>query len=804
MRCFFVFFLLFSVLGLHSASASPRPKTCLVLAGGGALGIAHVGVINVLEREKVPVDCIVGTSMGAIVGGLYASGYSAAELEALVKDSNWADLFIERAPREDRTFEDKKDDYTFLIPFRIGIDENSELAFPRGMIRGDKIDVSFMIFALRSGHIHDFDNLPIPFRAMASNLETGDAVEIGRGNLAQAMRASMSVPAVFTPAVYPLDDLVGPENPKLQASKSRSKLPRVYLVDGGVANNLPIDVARKLGAERVIAVHLPTILKNNKELRNAVDIAGQMISVMIKQNEDRQLATLGPNDLLIQPDVSAFSATSFNQAEEIIPKGISAAEARLKEMQRFSVSKEEFSRIRTAQLRAAPPTVTLGAIEIDNQTNLADGVIRSYLTLTPGDKITIADLQRNITRLYGTGDFYTISMELVPMAEGEAKLYVEATPSGKAMAAKAETPAKGVGQGGSAAITSPAISGDSTPPVQSLLLTTTSTNQDRETLRFGLSLSDDFEGNSNYNLAIRYTHRALNSLGGTADVQAQIGANSGLFGEWYQPFDEGGKWFVAPTAVYATFNASPTTASSGVQPVEYRIRVAQAGADIGYNWNFDTQLRLGYRGGTGDAELKIGDPVAFNDENFDLSFFTASLQHDSLDNVNFPTRGYRLIGRVSDSDTSYGASDDYRQTELMATLAESWGRNSIALSSFAKLNVEDDIPIQARYLTGGLFTLSGYQQDELITDNFWLNRVIVARRVSTDGWLVSLPVHLGGSFEMGSLEKDYSDISLTPSDQIFAGSLFLGVDSFFGPVYLAYGHAEGGVGSVYFYLGRAF
>jgi NTE family protein len=344
------------------------------------------------------------------------------------------------------------------------------------------------------------------------------------------------------------------------------------------------------------------------------------------------------------------------------------------------------------------------------------------------------------------------------------------------------------------------------PPIQDLQMTMTSSNQERENLRFGLSLSDDFDGQSNYNFAVRYTRRAINPLGGQMDVQVQVGENNLLFGEWYQPLEAKGNWFIAPRMQYASFTTSPIDSSSGVQESEYQVRLAEGGIDLGYNLGFDTQMRIGYRGGVGDTKLDIGNPVDFPDDSFDLSYLQGGVAYDSLDDVNFPTKGERLLIIGTHSQTGFGASDDYDQARVNTAISRSWERNSFLLSSDAALNRKDDdpVPIQAQYLAGGFLNLSGYQQNSLLTNNYWINKILAYRRISSDGWLVSLPVHLGASFEMGSLESEYSEISLDLGDQIFAGSTFLGVDTFVGPLYLAYGQAEGGQRSLYFFLGRTF
>ena len=201
-----------------------RPKVGLVLSGGGARGAAHIGVLKVLEEQNIPVDFISGTSMGAIVGGLYASGMTATEIEQALIDNDWRPLFQDRPPRADRPFRRKEDDNGFLVDFDMGVDKDG-LIFPKGLVQGQNLEMILKRLALPVATINDFDQLPIPFRAIATDLGNGEALSIKSGDLATAIRASMSLPGIFKPVHY---------NGRL-------------LVDGGIVNNLPVQIARKWG-----------------------------------------------------------------------------------------------------------------------------------------------------------------------------------------------------------------------------------------------------------------------------------------------------------------------------------------------------------------------------------------------------------------------------------------------------------------------------------------------------------------------------------------------------------------------------
>src|SRR6202050_4260669 len=206
-----------------------RPRICLVLSGGGARGMAHIGVLKVLETLKVPIDCIAGTSMGAVVGGLYASGMTAAQIETTMRSVDWQEAFRDAPPRRDLAFRRKQDDRNFLVRLPLGV-KHYHILLPKGFIQGQTLQETLRQLTLPFSNTTNFDELPQPFRAVATDLVTGDAVFLEKGDLSIAMRASISAPGVFAPVDY------------------QGRL----LVDGGIAENLPIDVARAMHAAILI------------------------------------------------------------------------------------------------------------------------------------------------------------------------------------------------------------------------------------------------------------------------------------------------------------------------------------------------------------------------------------------------------------------------------------------------------------------------------------------------------------------------------------------------------------------------
>ena len=235
-----------------------RPRIGLALSGGGARGAAHIGVLKVLEELRVPIDCIAGTSMGAVVGGAYAAGVSPQEMERVIAQTDWADVFVDRPPRAEIATRRKQDDYRNLFAPEYGVRDGS-LLLPKGVIAGVTIENFLRRLSAPAGGTSDFDRLPIPYRAVATDIETGEEVVLARGSLMRAMRASMAIPGALTPVA--IDGRL--------------------LVDGGIADNLPIDVVRRLCADVVIAVDIGTPPLSREQLHSALSIVGQLASMVL-------------------------------------------------------------------------------------------------------------------------------------------------------------------------------------------------------------------------------------------------------------------------------------------------------------------------------------------------------------------------------------------------------------------------------------------------------------------------------------------------------------------------------------------
>jgi len=733
---FFVFLLFSSgnntcageVPGSLEPSLAGRPKVCLVLSGGGARGAAHIGVIEVLEEMHIPIDCIAGTSMGSIVGGLYASGMSTGEIKKTLVTIDWKDAFNDNIPREDRSFRRKRDDDLYLIKRKPGIGDDGKIKLPAGFLQGQKIDLIFKELALPVSDIKDFDELSIPFRAVATDITTGDAVVLSSGDLAKSMQASMSVPSIFAPV----------------------EMDGRLLVDGGVSNNLPVDVARDMGADIIIAVDISTPLKKREELTSAVSITGQLTGILTRRNTEEQIATLSGKDVLIVPDLGDISSADFAESGQAVPKGRAAAEQHREQLAGLAVAQADYADLVRSmpERKTIPPVIDF--VKLDNRSRVSDAVIMARLHVKTGEPLDVQALDHDIGIIYGLELFENVDYEVVEE-------------NGK----------------------------------NGLLINVKERSWGPNYLQFGLQLGDNFEGEGTYNLGAAYTRTAINRLNGEWRTALQIGENAGIATEIYQPLDVASRYFINPRLFYAKGNYN-VFSPGGEILAQYRI--SRYGIDIGGGREFGAwgEARLGYRRYAGEVEVRIGSP-AQPEDNYNSGELYGRLAVDKLDNINFPRAGY--FGRLEYilSDEALGADTDFDQVLLNGLYAYTWDRNTLIAGATFGVTPDDDAPVQNLFRLGGLFRLSGYQVDELSGQQLGLVKLIYMRRI---GNISFLPAYLGGSLEAGNTWQDTDDIEV--GNLIGAGSLFIGLDTFVGPLYIAYGVGEYSHNSFYLYLGKIF
>jgi NTE family protein len=378
-----------------SIPAMPRPRVALVLSGGAALGLSHIGVIEEIERAGIPIDMVLGTSMGAIAGGLYAAGYSPERMERIVENIDWSGVFNERRDSPgDRYYQLLEHEY----PFRIGFDKQGFDA-SSGLLRGQSVLSLFTELTLHDLTVRDFDKLPVPYRAVAADILTGDKVVFSSGSLAEAMRASMSIPGLFRPYEY----------------EGRS------LVDGGIVDNMPVDVARKMGADIVIAVEARTPLaKSAADLKSAIAISSQALNIIMEQN----MRQSGKDaDLLIVPDLSGFTAASYTDAAGLIERGREAGEKAMPQLlalaERIAGKRPLVKPDEQANRRAYRKPPIIERLQVEGAGPGDEPIARAVFAPIVGRQADRAQVKAAIDALFATGLFDFVKLDLLPLPGGD-------------------------------------------------------------------------------------------------------------------------------------------------------------------------------------------------------------------------------------------------------------------------------------------------------------------------------------------------------------------------------------------------
>ena len=367
----------------------------MVLSGGGARGMAHIGVLKILDELKVPIDCIAGTSMGAIVGGLYASGMTVEQIESTMLSVDWQEAFHDAPPRRDLTFRRKQDDRNFLVTWPLGL-KHGKILLPKGFIQGQKLQETLRQLTLPFSKSTDFDQLPTPFRAVATDLETGNAVVMGEGDLSIAMRASVSAPGVFAPV----------------------ELNGRLLVDGGLAENLPVDVARAMHADILIVSDVSFPLQPRAALDSALSISNQMLAILVRKDSDRQRASLGSRDVLIQPDLGLTPSTAFNAAATVISRGEDAARADRAALEAYGVGDAAYREYLARRGAREPGLPPIKFVRVDPQSKRYEKTILAEMQPLVGKPLDPNEVGKRITELYGLGMFETLDYTLVQQPAG--------------------------------------------------------------------------------------------------------------------------------------------------------------------------------------------------------------------------------------------------------------------------------------------------------------------------------------------------------------------------------------------------
>lgn len=720
-----------------------RPRIGLVLSGGGARGAAHIGVLKVLDQMHVPIDAIAGTSMGAVVGGLYATGFSAEDIERIVNTLDWQDAFKDRPPRAELTFRRKQEDQNFLVKFPLGL-RSGNFLLPKGLIQGQKLNQTLRTLTLPVARITNFDQLPTPFRAVATDLETGEAVVMDHGDLTSAVRASLSAPGVFSPV------------------ERDGRL----LVDGGLAENLPIDVARQMGVDVLIVVDVGFPLLDRTKLNTAPTISNQMLAILVRKDSDRQRATLTDRDVVIDPPLGEASSFDFGIVSKAIRQGVDAARAASPKLAALAVSPDDYQlyQVRREDIRRGTPTVDFVRIEPGSE-RYTEALTELFKDVV-GKPVDPEDLGKRVTGYYGKGNLEALDYALVKDDDDR----------------------------------------------YGLALTARRNSWGPNYVRFGLALQDDFEGNSTYNAAARFVLSEITQPGGEWVWDLQVGETSRFATEVYLPFSQSGQYFMMPHAqIEATNIAVLDKALDNV--AEIRQRTFSYGLDFGREFGNWGEIRTGYTVDRGKSHVRIGDPDLGIDDlllpvppvsEFDSRGFFVRMSYDRLDNINFPRHGQSATLEWDGTRAGLGGDTTTDRASFNWIVARTFGRQTaVWWTSLGTALNEPSADLRTQYQLGGFLNLSGAKANSLIGPHFGITRLLLYRQIGRGGpGFLDVPVYVGLSLEAGNVWQQRSEASFgnTRKD----ASVFLGLDTPIGPVYLGTGFERGGNEAFYLFLGRTF
>ncbi|EHN69558.1 patatin-like phospholipase family protein [Aliivibrio fischeri] len=743
-----VFLYLFSSIAV--ASDESRPKIGLVLAGGGAKGAAHIGVLKALEEMHIPIDYITGTSMGAYVGGLYASGMSADEIEAFIDTVDWNSGFVDKVERSERQIRDKEYEDRYQIGTDIGF-SFTELKAPKGFVQGQTMAKILRTTSDNIPYLNSFDELPIPFRAVATDIEKLEPVILDKGNLAEAMMASMSVPGALPPAEYD------------------GRL----LVDGGVVNNMPVDVVREMGADIVIAVDIGSDYLEADDISSYLSVMGQLTNFMVKNSTKQQEKLLDEQDILLAPHVGKMETAEFDKMPFAYGKGYDIAYEKHKALDKLVLSDKKYQEyLKEKELKASTllrgEDLYVNKITIKNDSLYTESMLLDRLNLEEGRSYSADELEEHIRDLYVIDRFERVDYYYQENEEGTHDLIVE-------------------------------VKEKSWGP---------------NYLDFRFALEDDFDNQSKYSLgmSINFTDIELTGLRDNRSelrTNFELGTDKLVSAELYTPFLVNQLLFTSIKSVYSVeqkkFSLSGNELGSidNDFPLEYSDLVFEAAVGLqGHLWS---DFRVGGRYTKGEVAF-----TSLRDLNASYSREGVFAQYrlDTLDNFTFPTKGFYVNAEylyshdnVEDSVVDIEATkDSVIEISLNTRAAWTYSRHTF-VGNFEYGVVENkkgDLQLEPKSL-GGFLRLSGTPKDSLTGQNLVFGSLVYRYRLmDNDFGLFQSPIYLGASLENGGL---WNQDSIKDAPLYTAGSAFIGVDSPIGPIVLAYGRTEQNHESVYLSIG---
>jgi NTE family protein len=738
---FTLFTLLVVKLLLVVMPTHARDKIGLVLSGGGAKGSAHIGVLKVLEENNIPIDYIVGTSIGAYVGGMYALGYDVAEIEKTMLRLPWSDGYSDFIPRESLSYLNKQHRDKYNIAVRLGYSEG-EFKVPHGLLLGQAAYQILQQSTDTVSSFKSFDELSIPYRAVASDITTAQMVVIDSGSINQAMKASAAVPGIVA------------------AVEIEGKL----LVDGGITNNMPIDIVKEMGADIVIAVDIGSPLAKKSELTSTVSVLNQLATILTNNTSIAQKELLTDKDILIRPAIDQLSTTDWSIMPEALKLGELQAKAQLSQLSRLSISDAEFLNYQKEKKAKAEQwfsSLPNNIIEIDirNDSKVENDIIARHFAISPGRSVSKAELDQAIDRVYALDQFEQVTVEFNDTSKGRIlTLYTKAKSWGP------------------------------------------------NYFDFGFNVKTDFSNRSITSLDMSYLMTDVTTNGGHWLNEVKVGWETELATEFYQPLNRAQDIYGRVRGAFSQ-DKWERTDEFPIRP-EIRNNFYKALIATGYNFTFKGIVELGAIAETGELSIESGLTAKEGNYDYDSYGGFVKLGYDTLNSINFPTQGNKLTIEVQRRKDKYAPFLTADEIDESTKITLDWrgafairGHTFVGIASFATLLNESDFSVHVSEL-GGFLNLSGYQEDALIGVHKAFAAVVyqydLGRELPGGS---GLPIYLGTSFESGNVWG--VDETIKTSDLIHSGSIYLGTDTSFGPAAFGLGVTSDGESSLFLSIGKS-
>ncbi len=706
---------------LQCATAADRPKVGLVLGGGGARGAAHIGVLEELERLRIPVDCVAGTSMGALVAGAWAAGLDASTLRKALAQADWNDLFQDNPGYNDVNYRSKRLAKQFLPGSEAGITADGVVT-PPGVVSGQKIKLFLNQLVHADQGDRQIEQLPLPVSIIATDIANGERVVFRQGSLTLAMRASMSVPGLMVPLEY----------------GGRK------LVDGGLVDNLPVQEVRDLcGADIVIAVNVGSPLLPASEINGFLSVSSQMVSILTEQNVTRSLAQLSAKDIYIKPDLTGLTAAQFERNGEAADRGRAAAQDSAA-LQGLSVDALTYTawRQRWTAPPSAPPTVD--AIEIVGLERVNPAAVERYVEQKTGEPLNVARLNRNLLRVYGDGYYERVDYTL--SREGTHNL-LRITPVEKAWGP--------------------------------------------DYVRLGLNLNSTLTGRSTFSLRAAYQRTLLNDWGGELLMAAELGTNTGVGAEFYQPLDAAQRYFVDAAASVRRENFSLFV--DDLRIADYRNSVARLDLTVGTNVGLNSQARLGMRTEQQTVNIETGVPL-LPTEPLHVRGWLASWETDQKNQLHISTTGWSGKGSWFES-----AGGDYNRLNLNLDGSYQLNRWVLGLRGSFVGSTYGVMPPQEMGRLGGFLNLSGFANDQLLGDKVSYAHMRAERIMGRMPLGLRGDLRIGVALEAGRVGNPVSEPRRT--GLLNSTVIYMRSETPFGPAYIGLGQSSSGPVNAYFFIG---